>query len=140
MLPFGFLIGGLQERRHLNSLTQREAELAAIQVCNLKNVPHPETVTDAGMVMGHVVIASDYYKSFATSLRNLFGGQMKSAESLMTRARRESLVRLKQNAQRAGAAEVWNLRFAFSNISQMRGRTGNMQVELLAYGTAIRRG
>ena len=67
------------------------------------------------------------------------GGEMKSAQKLMNRARREALVRLLEQADRRGATEVWNVRFGFSNISQMRGRRGAMQVEILAWGTAVRR-
>ncbi len=38
-----------------------------------------------------------------------------------------------------GAHEVWNVRFGFSNIQQMSGNRGAMSVELIAYGTAVRR-
>ena len=137
MIPLAFFIGRFQERRHFQQLQEREAVFGSTSVNNLKHVSDPDRVKHATMVMGHVVIATDYYKSFATSLRNLVGGEMKSAQSLLVRARREALVRLLAEARCHGAAEVWNVRFGFCNIAQMSGRTGTMQIEMLAYGTAV---
>lgn len=137
-LPVAFLIGRFTERRHLRSLNEREAGSPDVTVNNLKQVPDDGSVQGSRMVMGHVVIATDYWKSFATKMRNIVGGEMKSAQSLMTRGRREALMRLIDNARRMGAREVCNVRYEFSNIGMMRGRKGGaMQVEILAYGTAI---
>ena len=137
LLLLGISAGGFNERRHLRSLDRREAALGGIRVCNLKTVADQPAVRSAAMVMGQVVIATDYFKTFATSLRNLVGGRMRAAESLMARARREALVRMLEQARRAGASEVYNVRFGFSNISQMRGKRGAMQVEVIAWGTAV---
>ncbi len=140
-LPIAFLIGRFTEKRHLRSLDARESAAKGFSVTNLKRVADPDSVTASRMVIGHVVIATDYWKSFATKMRNIIGGEMKSAQSLMTRGRREALMRLVENAKRFGADEVCNVRFEFSNIAMMRGRRGGaMQVEILAYGTAVVRG
>ena len=137
MLPVGFFVGGTIERRHLRDLDRREAQLRYIQVNNLKRVTEPDNVTHAEMVLGQVVIATDYYKSFAASLKNLIGGELRSAETLMFRARREALARALEQAQAMGATELWNVRFGFCNISAMRGNRGAMQVEVFAWGTAV---
>jgi len=139
LLFCGVFIGGVTERNHRRSLDRREQALASIQLSNLKSVPRMEDVTSASMVMGQVVIATDYFKSFATALRNLVGGEMRAAHSLMVRGRREALVRMREEAHRQGFTEVHNIRFGFSNISQMRGKKGAMQVEVLAWGTGVRR-
>ena len=139
LIFFGFFVGGWSERRHLRRLDQRERELSHVTVSNLKTVPNATEAEASGMVMGQVVIATDYFKSIATAMRNLIGGEMKSAHSLMTRGRREALVRLQEEADRRGCTEVHNVRFGFSNISQMRGKHGAMQVEVLVWGTAVRR-
>ena len=139
MLPVGFVVGGFVEKRHLRDLDEREQRSRHVRVTNLKRVSNPETVAESKMVTGHVVVATDYYKSFATQVRNFFGGEMGNAMGLMLRARREALARLVDEAEAAGADEVWNVRFAFSNVGAMRGKTGAMQVELLAWGTAVRR-
>ena len=139
LLALGIVAGGLNERAHLRRLERREAELASIEVNNLRQVRDPASAETARMVMGQVVIATDYFKSLATALRNLAGGEMHAAQRLMNRARREALVRLLEEARAFGAQEVWDVRFGFSNISQMRGKHGAMQVEVVAWGTAVRR-
>jgi len=140
LLFCGVFLGGLAERSHLKRLDERERELAGILLCNLKRVPGEEGVTRSHLVLGQVVIATDYFKSLATALRSLVGGELRAANSLMTRGRREAVVRLLEEARRHGCNEVYNLRFGFSNISQMRGKRGAMQVEILAWGTAVQRG
>ncbi len=137
LLPVGFFVGGTIERRHLRDLDRREQQYGDIRVCNLKRVTGPHTVAHSQMVVGQVVIATDYYKTFATSLRNLVGGEMRSAERLMLRARREALLRALEQTRALGADELWNVRYGFCNISEMRGRQGAMQVEVFAWGTAV---
>ena len=137
-LPIAFFIGRFTERRHLRNLDQREQLIKDVTVNNLKHVRDPVSVMGGRMVTGQVVIATDYWKSFATKIRNIIGGEMKSAQMLMIRGRREALLRLIENARLMGAVEVCNVRYQFSNIGMMRGRKGGaMQVEIFAYGTAI---
>ena len=140
LLALGFSVGGFRERRHFRQLDEREAATGDITVTNMKTVANPETVIRAQLVSGNVVIATDYFKTFLTTLRNLVGGEMKSAQRLMIRARREALMRLLEEARGLGATEVWNVRFQFCNIQQMSKNKGAMSVELYAYGTAITRG
>jgi uncharacterized protein YbjQ (UPF0145 family) len=140
ILILGVGVGGYNERRHLRDLAAREQAVRHIRVNNLRHVTDADAVAAAGLVMGNVVIATDYFKSFATALRGLVGGEMRAAQMLMTRARREALLRLLEQAHAGGATEVWNVRFGFSNISQMRGKRGAMQVEVIAWATAVRRG
>ena len=137
LLTLGIFVGGLNERRHLRDLARREGAFRAMVVNNLRHVSDPDTVRRAEMVSGNVVIATDYFKTFATRLRNLVGGEMRAALSLMTRARREALLRLLAEARSIGATEVWNVRYEFCSISQMSGKRGAMSVEIVAYGTAV---
>ncbi|MEM1445894.1 MAG: heavy metal-binding domain-containing protein [Planctomycetota bacterium] len=136
LIPIGFLFGGMAERKHHRSLDEREAA-SPVTLDIRKTIADPETVTKATMVMGQVVIATDHWKSLTTKLRNLVGGEMKAAHALMQRGRREALMRMCEAAQRRGADEVWNVRLEFSNISMMSGRGGAMQVEVIAFGTAV---
>ncbi len=89
--------------------------------------------------MGEAVIATDYFKSIATKLRNLIGGEMKSMQSLVDRARREAIVRMLEQADRAGATEVHNVRLETSNIrsASSRQKQKGISVEMLAFGTAV---
>ncbi len=139
LLVLGILAGGANERAHFRRLARAERELSHIRISNLKRVADPGGVRDARLVLGQVVIATDTFKTWATGLRNLVGGEMHLARRLMVRARREATVRMLREAEALGATEVWNVRYTFCSISMMRGRSGAMQVEILAFGTAVHR-
>lgn len=137
LIVLGLMTGKYIERRHFQKLGQKEAELGGIFICNLRQIPKDIAVEECFMVTGSVVIATDYFKVFAASLRNLFGGEIKSYQSLMTRARREAMVRLLSNAQELGCESVWNIRFETSTIhGNRKKRAGG--VEVLVYGTAVK--
>jgi uncharacterized protein YbjQ (UPF0145 family) len=92
-------------------------------------------ISHAELVHGHVVISVDYFKQILAGLRNLFGGTIQAYETLLDRARREAVLRLKESCPTAN--EILNLRIETSSIS--KGGSGDRigSVEVLAYGTAI---
>lgn len=137
LLILGFSVGTLVEQAHLRRLAAREAALSHMLVTDLRTLPPGCAAMPSGLVTGEVVIASDYFKTFAASLRKLIGGELRTFESLMTRARREALVRMLESAQRMGANRVVNVRFATTNIGSMRRRRAAAMVEMYAYGTAV---
>ncbi|MGB0715360.1 MAG: YbjQ family protein [Phycisphaerae bacterium] len=136
-LCVGIFAGGFNERRHYRRLARREAEVEHIFVNDCRSVPHGH-MHSMGLVTGEVVIASDYFKTFVTTLRKLIGGELRAFESLMERARREALLRMKDQALQMGANAVINVRFESSNIGMMRKNRPAAMVEMYAYGTAVR--
>jgi uncharacterized protein YbjQ (UPF0145 family) len=88
------------------------------------------------MVSGSVVVATDYFKTFVAGLKKLIGGEIKSYERLMERARREALCRMMRAAHEKGAVAVINVRLETSNIGAVRRNPAPM-VEVIAYGTAV---
>lgn len=82
--------------------------------------------------MASVVLSHDYFKWVWAQIHNFFGGRLITYESLLDRARREAIVRLKQQAEKLGAVEILALRLVSTEIGQQGG-----MVEVLAYGTAI---
>jgi uncharacterized protein YbjQ (UPF0145 family) len=135
-LSLGIGMGRYNERKHLASLDAREAANADMLVTNLRHVADPQSVELASLVCGEVVIASDYFKNFVSSYRKLIGGEMRSYEVLVRRARREATLRVIEEARRLGASEVWNLRFETANITAMMPKAPAM-CEGVAYGTAV---
>lgn len=132
LLVVGFGFGQFAERRHLKSIIARELranDLPAIA----SRYPPEDRRYDQILVTGSVVIATDYFKSFMASLINLFGGRVTPFESLIDRARREALLRMKADAEVRGAAYVFNVKYETSRIGS--GRVPAMEV--LAYGTAM---
>lgn len=137
LLILGFSIGTVVERAHFKRLAAREAALSDMLVTNLRRPPEGVDARTCGLVVGEVVIASDYFKTFAAALRKLIGGELRTFESLMVRARREALLRMLESAERMGANSVINVRFATSNIGSVGRRRAAAMVEMYAYGTAI---
>ena len=84
------------------------------------------------------MIAEDYFKRVAASLKSLVGGNIRSYESLLERGRREAIVRMKQEARRLGATEVVNVRLETASLSEdWSGRRPMFSAEFIAYGTAL---
>jgi uncharacterized protein YbjQ (UPF0145 family) len=137
LLILGYTIGGLVERRHFKQLDVREQELEHILVTDIRSLPAGCATQPFGLVDGEVVVASDYFKTFAAGLKKMIGGELRTYESLMARARREALIRVKESARRMGANTVVNVRFATSNIGSTGRRQMAAMVEMYAYGTAL---
>jgi len=136
LLALGYGFGRAAELRHFKLIRQREKQLQSIPVIASK-IPdpslHPRQVQ---LVSGSVVISVDYFKRFIAGLRNLIGGRVTSYESLLDRARREAILRMKEEARALGANLVFNVKFETSSISKgTRDQIGS--VEVLAYGTAF---
>lgn len=142
-LPFiliilGFVIGKINEVRHFKDLAKREVETRHILKTNLRRIPPSTMVAGGGLVVGQAVIATDYFKSITANIRKIFGGEVKSYERLMERARREAILRMVAEAQALGANTVTNIRLETSNIVSSNSRQkASTAAEVLAYGTAI---
>ena len=136
LVVLGYFFGTRAEKRHLASIREREQQYAALPTIMLKRPLDPEQIKDYRLVNGSAVIAIDYFKKFVASLTNLFGGNMISYESLVDRARREAILRMKADAGEAD--EIINIRIETSSISKNAQQSVGA-VEVLAYGTAIYR-
>jgi uncharacterized protein YbjQ (UPF0145 family) len=126
LLVVGYVAGSAAERRHYASIHEREKETLRFMVVNGEGRFAPGQVKNAFLVSGSVVISIDYFKRLLAILRNIFGGRVVAYETLLDRARREAVLRLKEEARRHGAQLVINLR---------RGQIGS--IEVIAYGTAV---
>ena len=136
LIILGYFFGRMAEKKHLESIRKREARWKALPTIMLKNPLDPEHIRDYRLVNGSAVIAVDYFKRFVASLVNIFGGRITSYESLLDRARREAILRMKEDAH--DADEIINIRIETSSISKSAQRNIG-SVEVLAYGTAIYR-
>jgi uncharacterized protein YbjQ (UPF0145 family) len=133
LLVVGYGVGRLQERRHFRSIRQRETELKHVLALSTRYVPEGVQARDARLVSGGVVISSDYFKTFVAGFRAFFGGRFRGYETLLERARREALLRLKEDARAAGSTLVIGVRFQTTKIAG----SSTPSVEVLAFGTAL---
>ena len=132
LLILGFFFGSLAEKRHYKRIRKREALTAQLPVVASRYPPEDRRYGQQ-LVSGNVVISSDYFKSFLAGLVNIFGGRVTPFESMLDRARREAVLRMKDQAGQLNAAYVFNIKFDTSRISG--GRLAAMEV--VAYGTAM---
>lgn len=138
LLVLGFVAGGIAERRHYDSIRRRERALAKLPAVNLEQLPASWQVERSTLVSGSTVVSLDYFKRFLAGLRALIGGRLRSYESLLDRARRESVLRMKEEAVAKGYNAVLNVRLETSRIASGRqDGKGTAGVEVLAYGTAL---
>lgn len=136
LLVIGYISGTIVEKRHYSSIREREEALKSLPTIALKRPLNDENISACRLVNGSVVISIDFFKKFLAGLINFFGGNISSYETLIDRARREAILRLKEDAK--GADEIINLRIETSSITKnTKGNVGS--VEVLAYGTAIYR-
>jgi uncharacterized protein YbjQ (UPF0145 family) len=137
LLLLGCICGSVAEKRHYRSIAERELKLLNLPAVSFKSVDLPEEqIRSVQMVFGNAVISIDYFKRFLAGLRNIFGGTVKSYESLIDRARREAVLRMKEMA--ADASLIVNVRIETSNIGMTAGKKGMGSVEAFAYGTALK--
>jgi uncharacterized protein YbjQ (UPF0145 family) len=135
LVILGLITGKIIEKRHLRRLAQKESYLREIRLSNLRNIPEELSFKRSFLVTGSVVIATDYFKVWAAWLRGIFGGEMRTYRSLMSRARREAIVRMLEQAHKDGADSVYNIRFETMTIGGKKKAGG---VEVLVYGTAVK--
>ncbi|MFM7182747.1 MAG: YbjQ family protein [Verrucomicrobiales bacterium] len=134
LLLVGLVFGRMAENGHYKRIKEREERYKATPILTSRLLPEDRPVESARLAMGSVVIAVDYFKMFLSSWRMFFGGEMRSYSSLIDRARREAILRMRESASDADL--FINLRFETADISgKMKG---SPNVELFAYATAVR--
>lgn len=136
LMILGYGFGRWSDYRHYQSIFQREKELRPILIIASKIPPPMIPPPQSTLVSGNVVISIDYFKQFVFGLRMIFGGRVKSYEGLLDRARREAILRMKEQARQHGASMIFNLKVETASISKGAKNTIG-SVEVLAYGTAL---
>ena len=134
LTALGFVAGTLIERAHYRRIRKRERAWLHVETHTTSYLPSQDCFARAQLATGSAVISIDYFKRIAASLKGLFGGEIRSYSTLLDRARREALLRMKESQPDADL--FINVRVETSTIS---GNTQNNigAVEALAFGTAI---
>ena len=137
LIAIGYIAGTLAESNHYKSIKQRERRFLRLPAVTIKNAIDENAVVEkAQLVSGSVVISLDYFKRVLAGLRNIFGGEISSYETLIDRARREAMLRMKEEARRADI--ILNVRIETSSIGQSADQSKTIgSIEALAYGTAV---
>jgi len=137
LLLAGLIMGTMNERRHLADLDRREAAVRHFVVTDLKTFPGgalPKATPF--LVTGETVIASDTLKTLLGNLRNLIGGRVTAFESLLERARRESILRMIETANQHGYNALANVRVETIDAGSLNRNKGTVAVGVVASATA----
>ncbi len=135
LLSLGYFFGRHAEKKHYQSILEREKRWLKIPTTSNKTVFNDHrSINNCHLVNGSMVVSVDYFKRILAKLRNFFGGSVQSYETLIDRARREAVLRLKESCPKAD--QIINLRIETSSITKGRGKQVG-SVEVLAYGTAV---
>ena len=137
LLALGYFIGRWKERAHYVSIRRRETQYAGVLAFATRYPPDVVTPQDCRLVSGSVVVSSDYFKQVVAGLRTFIGGRLASYESLLDRARREAILRMKAEAQQFGSTLVVNVKVETTTVSGGM-RQGVPAMEVMAYGTALK--
>jgi uncharacterized protein YbjQ (UPF0145 family) len=138
LLVLAFFTGSALERRHYASIRERELRWRSLPAVTFRSVPPGWKVSECALVTGSVVISVDYFKRFLSGLRMIFGGRVKAYETLLDRARREALLRLKEDAVERGCHAVVNVRLETCRMANARNSERIAGLEVLAFGTGVK--
>jgi uncharacterized protein YbjQ (UPF0145 family) len=138
LLLFAWGVGAWMATRHEADLAEREPTVAHLQVHNTGRLedavagPNPPA-----MVASEVTLGVDHFRGFLGQWKNLFGGQVRSYQMVLDRARREVMMRLLEQAHSLGYNAVANVRIDFVDISgSALTRRKAADVSVLATATA----
>ncbi len=135
LVILAWITGSWLESRHYRDIREREARFAKTPCVNGKTLSDGNAIIYARLALGSVVISIDHFKRFLAGLRTIFGGELRAYSSLIDRARREAILRMKEQSPNADL--FLNVRLETATISSGREKqTGT--VEVVAYGTAIK--
>ena len=135
LIVIGRVVGSRIERNHYASIVERESRFRSQPAFSTKQSDAPAPVRSASLAIGSVVVSVDHFKRFLSGVRMIFGGEVRSYSSLIDRARREAVLRMKESQPDAHA--YLNTRLETSTISSTSGDEGVGTIEVLAYGTAV---
>ena len=139
LLVFTYFLGSYLERRHYRAIRSRERRWSRLPAVNFRSVPKGWEVLESDLLTANVVVSVDYFKRFLAGLRMLVGGRVKTYESLLDRARREALLRLKAEALERNCHAIVNVRLETARMANGRNNgKGTAGVEVLAFGTGLK--
>ena len=127
----------MAEQKHYKSIIARENNYKDIAILSDRDTKTMSLKWDWELFSDCTVVAIDAFKKFIAFFIGIFGGRITSYESLLDRARRESVLRIKQQAKTQWYNAIINLRIETSSISKnTKQKIGS--VEALAYGTWVK--
>lgn len=137
ILVVAFLAGNRIASRHEKQLQIRQEAVAHIRTTDLNRFFEADPAVEACLCTAEVTLGIDYFRGFLGRLKNIFGGEVRSYQKTLDRARREAVMKVVEQADQAGYNALANLRLEFVDISGSANMSKRpAMVTILAYGTA----
>lgn len=131
----GYAFGTYNEKKHFENIRLREHALMKLPITNAGKKTIYEHVSNSRLITGNCVISIDYFKKILAGLQNFFGLRVSAYETLLDRARREAILRMKESATDADI--IVNLRIENAGIGKKEADKSVSCVEIMAYATAV---
>ena len=136
LVTIGYFAGRYTEHRHYQSILLREKASLRLPTVTGNMLPDVDQIARTFLVSGSCVISIDYFKRVLAGLRNIMGGRLTAYETLIDRARREAILRMKYEA--LGSSIIVNTRVETASIFSSTNQNGIGSIEVFSYGTAIK--
>ena len=118
MLGLAFFAGNAIAKRHEKDMDERNSALSHMQVSDISTYFNPDTTKTPPLLLhSEVTLGIDHFRGFLGNLKNIFGGEVRSYQATLDRARREAILRIKEEAHTHGFNAIANLRVAFVDVS-----------------------
>jgi uncharacterized protein YbjQ (UPF0145 family) len=140
MLGLAFFAGNRIARRHETLMAKRQQALGNIQISDTAVYLNPDLSAPTPMMLhSEVTLGIDHFRGFLGNLKNIFGGEVKSYQATLDRARREAILQIQEQAAAHGHNAVANLRIAYVDVSGNATMTKKASmVTIQASGTGYR--
>ena len=130
-----FFIGSAIEKRHYADIEKREKRFRTpLLMTHATKTTQP--IGEVRFVSASVVIGADHFKHVLSNLLRVFGGNLRPYETVLDRARREAMLRLKEQAPDFDA--ILNVKLETCILSKVTRKQGSPKAAVLAYGTAVK--
>lgn len=124
--------GALRDRARRRELLRLRRENAGVVLASTRAAPAAAADPAPALVTGSVVRCLDATRFTLATVRQVVGGEVKVLSACVALARDEALERMRADARARGYDAVVGVRFETTEIL-------STAVEVLAYGTAVRR-
>lgn len=135
LLVVTYFTGTWVERRHFRSIKERESKSAPIPIVASSPREFARPVRSLRLVSGCAVVGADFFKAKLATLVSIFGGNIASLESVMERARREAILRMRAEAE--GADLICGVQFETCFLNDNKDARTVPVVEILVCGSAV---
>jgi len=137
LMVIGYIFGSHAEATHYRSILKREGVLVHLPAIPFYHPDPLRRVETSAFVIGSCVISNDYFKRILAMFYSFVGANVVCYESLIDRARREAVLRMKERA--TAFDEIVNVRIETSSINGLEaGARAATSIEVIAYGTAMK--